>query len=205
MHFHTDSCDHRAMVGAHRRFSELYFDPVELVSGCTPTPPECQSRYRIEFENIHTRRCLKAIEAQVQLMAVPTRPWIHSPFVACMVVTGTISLLSACRFYFTGRRLAVARAQIRMTIGYLKSLAKIWPRAQQSMQEVQVIAREVFMLSAKDSHSSPQLRLTNQYGPSSLDSSIDQPRAARGESIPGLDGLFDFGDFCTDTLWLGGS
>ncbi|RVX71521.1 hypothetical protein B0A52_05093 [Exophiala mesophila] len=199
---------HAAMVGAHRRFSELYFDPVETVSGCTPTPPECKSRYRVEYENIHTRRCLKAIEGQVQLMAVPTRPWLHSPFVACMVVTGTISLLSACRFYFTGRRLTIARAQIRMTIGYLKSLAQVWPRAQQSMQEVQVIAREVLMLSGKDGHSSSQLRITNQCGPTFLESSMDQHRSVRGESIPGMDGfqsLFDFGDFCADTSWLSGS
>lgn len=63
-----------------------------------------------------------------------------------MVTTGIIPYLSACKFVLSGRKLALARDQIRLTIGCLKSLADIWPQGSKTVKEIQQIAQEVLGL-----------------------------------------------------------
>ena len=77
------------------------------------------------------------------------RPFSHTPFATCMTSVGTLALLSACKFLFKSQELAIARGQIRMTIGRLKSLADIWPRVARNLQEIQMIARDVLSLVPK--------------------------------------------------------
>lgn len=64
-----------------------------------------------------------------------------------MVSEGTLALLSACAFQLSGKELAVARDQIRMTIGCLKDLGELWPRTANNVKEIQTIARHVLGLS----------------------------------------------------------
>jgi hypothetical protein len=64
-----------------------------------------------------------------------------------MVSEGTLALLSACAFELSGRELAVARDQIRMTIGCLKDLGEFWPRTASNVKEIQTIARHVLGLT----------------------------------------------------------
>jgi hypothetical protein len=66
-----------------------------------------------------------------------------------MLTTGTISLLSACKFLLQDQKLAVARDQVRMSIGCLKSFAGVWPLAGKSQREVQTIAREMLGLQCQ--------------------------------------------------------
>jgi hypothetical protein len=60
-----------------------------------------------------------------------------------MTAAGTHTLLSAVKALFTGRRLAVARHQLRLVVGYLKALAKVWPQGRRNLEEIQMIAKEV--------------------------------------------------------------
>jgi hypothetical protein len=60
-----------------------------------------------------------------------------------MVSEGTLALLSACHFYLKGAKLAIARDQIRMTIGCLKALGEFWPRTARNVREIQTIAQHV--------------------------------------------------------------
>ncbi|EGR49652.1 uncharacterized protein TRIREDRAFT_106642, partial [Trichoderma reesei QM6a] len=99
-----------------------------------------------EFRLIHTVKCIRAAEAQIGLLALPTKPCSHTPFVVCMLTTGTLSLLAACRYTLRGQELAVARDQIRMSIGCHKAMAAVWPQAGSNLHEVQAIAREVLGL-----------------------------------------------------------
>lgn len=63
-----------------------------------------------------------------------------------MVSEGTLALLSACAFQLSGKELAIARDQIRMTIGCLKDLGELWPRTASNVKEIQTIARHVLGL-----------------------------------------------------------
>lgn len=63
-----------------------------------------------------------------------------------MLTTGTLALLAACRYSLRGQKLAVARDQIRMSIGCHKAMANVWPQAGSNLHEVQAIACEVLGL-----------------------------------------------------------
>lgn len=115
------------------------------MSSCSsPTDPAL--RQATEFSAVHTVKCIRAAEAQIRLLALPGKPCAHTPFAICMLTTGTLSLLSACRYILDGEKLAVARDQIRMSIGCHKAMASIWPQAGTNLKEVQTIAREVLGL-----------------------------------------------------------
>lgn len=147
----------------HRPFSELLFNPLERISTCSTGPPPHLPAQKSVV--VHTTRCLQSIEAQVRLLALPSQPLRHTPFAICMVNEGAIPLLSACKFLFTGQKLSVARGQLRLMIGSLKSMAKAWPRAARNMQELQAIAREVLPQRTRQQEgATPPTRDISQYG-----------------------------------------
>jgi hypothetical protein len=75
-----------------------------------------------------------------------------------MVSEGTLALLSACAFQLKEKRLAIARDQIRMTIGCLKALAKYWPRIARNVRELQTIALRVLNLEPQKAASTRTTR-----------------------------------------------
>ncbi|KAL7941818.1 hypothetical protein V8C42DRAFT_333796 [Trichoderma barbatum] len=137
---------HATTVGLHRPFSNCAFDALECISSCSTPPPAGSRSDNAEFRLVHTAKCIRAAEAQIGLLALPTKPCSHTPFVVCMLTTGTLALLAACRYSLRGQKLAVARDQIRMSIGCHKAMATVWSQAGSNLHEVQAIAREVLGL-----------------------------------------------------------
>lgn len=204
----------RAIIAMHRPFSRLLYDPLEKISSCTVTPPTTHPSR--ETMDIHTTRCLMSIEAQMQLIMLPKRPFCHTPFTICMITTGMIPFLSACKFVLTEQKLAKARDQIRLSIGCLRVLAKTWPQGGQSVREMQAIAQEVLQLRhttssnsssamASDEPSSvcgsqwvPQLNTNNDSeGSSSMDDELLFP-----DTIEGLGQGWNFQMQMDTNLWL---
>ncbi|KAH6683564.1 C6 zinc finger protein [Plectosphaerella plurivora] len=143
---------HVATIGLHRPLSSLRFNPVEDVSSCAREhPPETP---RPELADVHTVRVLRSVEAQIRLLALPSRPFHHTPFTTCMISEGSLALLSACNFLLEGRELAVARDQIRLIIGCLKALGDLWPRTAKNVREIQTIARHVLGLGGRKTDNS---------------------------------------------------
>ncbi|KAI6781458.1 C6 zinc finger domain-containing protein [Emericellopsis cladophorae] len=132
---------HVTTVGIHRPLSDLKFNDIEDVSSCAREP--ARAKARADLINVHTVRVLRAVEAQIHLLTLPSRPFHHTPFTTCMVSEGTLALLSACNYLLKGKELAVARDQIRVTIGCLRSLGEVWPRTARNVTEIQTIARHV--------------------------------------------------------------
>lgn len=60
-----------------------------------------------------------------------------------MTAAGTHALLAAVKVLFSGRQLAVARHQLRLVVGYIKTLAKVWRQGGRNLEEIQSIAKEV--------------------------------------------------------------
>lgn len=117
---------------------------MEDVSSCArERPPDVPTP---KLVNVHTVRVLRSIEAQIRLLALPARPFSHTPFITCMVSEGTLALLSACKYLLRETKLATARDQIRMTIGCLADLGTIWPRTARNLREIQTIARHALAL-----------------------------------------------------------
>lgn len=116
-----------------------------------------------------------------------------------MVSEGTLALLSACAFQLSGKELAVARDQIRMTIGCLRDLGELWPRTARNVKEIQTIARHVLGLgnprpvdrsSTTKSSNVPSLSSGESHG-----SLVSEPEASgSGNGI--LDSLGSMEDVC---------
>jgi hypothetical protein len=60
-----------------------------------------------------------------------------------MLAVSIIAHLSACSFVLSDEALAIARSQIRASIGALQSWEDIWPLGKRTLREVKTIAREV--------------------------------------------------------------
>lgn len=126
-----------------------------------------------------------------------------------MLATGTISLLAACKFHLTGQRLGIARHQIRMSIGHLKTLAEVWVQAARSLSEIQTIAREVLgqQLTQRqqvEPNEGSDKHIVDKSGPESMSDLCQNPSGDyfAQHSMEGLQAYFDLGDFCTDQNWV---
>lgn len=205
--FQAQLLTHVSTIGLHRPLSALKFNAIENVSSCarepqldTPTP---------DLVNVHTARVLRAVEAQIRLLALPVRRFHHTPFTTCMVSEGTLALLSACSALFKGKDLAIARDQIRMTLGCLKVLGEVWPRTARNVREIQTIAQCVLGLGQSASyHSTPGSSELPSFGADgiSLDSTNgglstdDNELGAALGAIDDLCGWYNLGDL-DDLPW----
>ncbi|KAM7184002.1 hypothetical protein V8F20_012401 [Naviculisporaceae sp. PSN 640] len=204
---------HVATIGLHRPLSDLRFNAIESVSSCARDPPaDSPTPDQI---NVHTIRVLRSVEAQIRLLALPARPFNHSPFITCMVSEGTLALLSACNFLYKGKELAIARDQIRMTIGCLKALGEVWPRTARNVREIQTIARHVLGLGPKSTksntpRSSGVPSLSGGEGQETLGSeggqtsNSDDDILASLASVDAVCGWYSSSDFATDMSWWTG-
>ncbi|KAF5552685.1 C6 transcription factor [Fusarium mexicanum] len=196
----------------HVPLSDLRFNPVEKVSSCAREPPA--NTPKPDLINVHTTRILKSVNAQIQLLALPVRPFHHTPFTTCMVSEGTLALLSACTYMLKDQALAVARDQIRLTIGCLKAVGEVWPRTARNVKEIQTIARHVLGLVGTSGEvgstpgSTQVPSLTRSEGEGSLES---LPTMDQDDTVFASLGTFE--DICgwvnmgieLDPSWMDGS
>ncbi|KAI0419459.1 hypothetical protein F5X98DRAFT_335179 [Xylaria grammica] len=166
--FQAQMAVHANLIALHRPFSRLPFHPLEGVSSCLVGPPKRLPMK--DSETAHTQRCLQSIEAQLQFLVLPVQPFRHSPFTICMTAACTYTLLAAIKAVFSGRQLAVARHQLRLVVGYIKTLAKVWPQGVKNLDEIQSIAQEV--LSRKNEsprRTTPEKASANSQKPLAVD------------------------------------
>ncbi|KAH2749198.1 hypothetical protein KXW10_006237 [Aspergillus fumigatus] len=159
--------------------------------------------------------------------AVPEKhPWIPLPRILSMYTPsescglqrhksaslpypeGTLALLSACKFLFKGKDLAIARDQIRMTIGCLKVLGEVWPRTARNVRELQTIGQYVLGVGSRESNSdasnpTPGLHALQGDGSRSSSTNVlssDTDILSSISSIQDLCGWYGLGDL-PDLPW----
>ncbi|KAH0527062.1 hypothetical protein TsFJ059_002106 [Trichoderma semiorbis] len=205
--FQANLLIHVATISLHRPLSDLRFNTVEAISSCARQPPP--ELPIPEMVNVHTVRVLRSIEAQICLLALPARPFHHTPFATCMISEGTLALLSACKFLLKGRELSRARDQVRMTIGCLKALGDIWPRTARNLQEIQRIAQ--CALGLKEHTPIPTVsgppslsNVSSSEGPTTQESEISSSTGDVTDMINSLDGpcsWYSLGDIDPEMPW----
>lgn len=132
-----------------------------------------------------------------------------------MISEGTLALLSACSFLLKGTELSIARDQIRMTIGCLRTLGEIWPRTAQNVREIQAIARQALGFESSTStpnSNTPSLAFTtscsggdNQSIGIAEDSETSiNDYLPNAEDVDGACNWFNLGDLGQDFAWWGG-
>ncbi|KAJ5753696.1 Transcription factor [Penicillium nucicola] len=202
MMFQAHLLIHVATIGLHRPFSDLKFSRAEGISSCAREPP--LDSPTPDHTNVHTIRVLQSAEAQIGLLALTALRFHHTPFMTCMISEGTLALLAACTFRLVGKDLAIAREQIRMTIGCLKALGEIWPRTARNLREIQTIAHHVLGLGSRSSSDSGGTRstgvpdLSGGEGQASVESEFEISSSNLDMSpslafIDDLCGWYDFG------------
>ncbi|KAK5626323.1 hypothetical protein RRF57_002038 [Xylaria bambusicola] len=139
--FQAHMAVHANLIAIHRPFSKLPFHPLEGVSSCLVEPPKLLPVK--DSETVHTQRCLQSVEAQLAFLVLPVQPFHRSPFTICMTAACTNTLLAAIKAMYSGRQLAVARHQLRLVVGYIRALAKVWVQGGKNLEEIQMIAQEV--------------------------------------------------------------
>lgn len=182
----------RVIIGCHRPYSDLKFNAVEDVSSCAREPaPDVPTPAHI---NVHTVRVLRSVEAQIALLALPSRPFNHTPFTTCMISEGTLALLSACKFLLRGSELAVGRDQIRLTIGCLRSVGEIWPRTARNVSEIQLIARHVLGIESHDGHGEASSSDKSSLPSSDVPAASDSGNSSLNSDV--FSSIQDIGDLC---------
>ena len=127
--------------------SILEYNPIESVARCPPpTPPESLRGYNTPECQLHTSKVLLGIERFDALLTLPTNILTHTPFIICMIANNTITHLSACRYFYQGQQLRLARERIRLSMGTLKTLGEYWALGKRTYQEIGIIAREILSL-----------------------------------------------------------
>ena len=134
-------------VDLHRYLSTLKYSAIENVSSCSPPPPpERLAPVYYSDAHIHTAKILRAIERMTDMLTLPCRMAVHTPFSICIIANITIAHLSACKYILKGEQLRVARERIRVAMGFLEIFSEMWPRGKRVVREVKTIAKELLSL-----------------------------------------------------------
>ncbi|TQV90720.1 C6 zinc finger domain-containing protein [Cordyceps javanica] len=182
---------HVVIIGFHRPLSDLKFNAVEDISSCARDPaPDGPTPEHI---NVHTVRVLRSVESQIRLLALPSRPFNHTPFCTCMISEGTLALLSACKFLLRGNELAIARDQIRLTIGCLKHLGDLWPRISRNVSQIQTIAKHVLSIEA---HVTSKEASGSVHSATSVEENASSGDMPSSSSSDIFSAIRDFDDIC---------
>lgn len=181
----------------------MTWSPIEKTSSCAPRPPpECLENIYYSEAYVHTAKILCAIEKMTNLLTLPTKILLHTPFTVCIVATITIAHLSACKFVLDGRELQIARERIRVAMGALETFAEVWPRAKNVLTEVKTIARELLHLSPENRSARSSEDRTSCVSNPYIETALrigDNPVAPEADFLSSLD---DFG-FVDDRFSLG--
>jgi hypothetical protein len=119
---------------------------MECVSECAPPPPEQLGDDRQRSYDFHTTKILEAANAAIDLFALPSPVFMHTPLVICGLTLSILAQISACTFVLKGAAYVAGRDRVRLGLGAVKEFGEVWPLGRKTMKEVKVIAREVLSL-----------------------------------------------------------
>ena len=104
----------------------------------------------------HTARTLGAANTLSKLVTLPTPLIRHTPFLTCAITLACVVHLAACScsgygpgawpsgWLLSGDEAFLAKERIRLAVGSLRALARVWGMAGEVLAQVQEFARELF-------------------------------------------------------------
>ncbi|KAK4204396.1 hypothetical protein QBC40DRAFT_97865 [Triangularia verruculosa] len=134
-HFITHACT----IMLHQPLSQLDSSPVQAVNSCAPHRPVASG----DNFNAHTRHTITAA-CEISKMVTQAVPIIrHTHFFTCVVTLSSIVHLSKWALYFIEDEEDL-RQQIRLNIGALNKLSKVWKAANTAWGQVKGVAQEIY-------------------------------------------------------------
>ncbi|KAK3954220.1 hypothetical protein QBC32DRAFT_94972 [Pseudoneurospora amorphoporcata] len=134
-HFITHACT----IMLHQPLSQLDSSPVQAVNSCAPhRPVRSGDQY-----NAHTKHTVTAAceISKMVTQAVPVTS--HTHFFTCVVTLSSIVHMSKWALYMIEDE-ADLRQQIRLNIGALNKLSKVWKAANTAWGQVKGVAQEIY-------------------------------------------------------------
>ncbi|SPQ22826.1 0cd70503-b460-4a15-8b93-befa491fb7ab [Thermothielavioides terrestris] len=138
-HFITHACT----IILHQPLSQLDTSPVQAVNSCAPHRPVPSG----EAFNTHTRHTLSAA-AEISQMITQAGAGVddvtrHTHFFTCVITLSSIVHLSRWALYFVDDEDHL-RQQIRLNIGALRRLSRVWKAADTAWAQVKGVAQEIY-------------------------------------------------------------
>ncbi|KAK4456635.1 hypothetical protein QBC42DRAFT_214462 [Cladorrhinum samala] len=134
-HFITHACT----IMLHQPLSQLDSSPVQAVNSCAPHRPVPSG----DNFNAHTRHTVTAA-CEISKMVTQAVPIInHTHFFTCVVTLSSIVHLSKWALYFIEDEDDL-RQQIRLNIGALNKISKVWKAANTAWGQVKGVAQEIY-------------------------------------------------------------
>ncbi|CAN9314416.1 unnamed protein product [Alternaria alternata] len=124
----------------HRPFSSLGYCPEEMTTQAFQAPSPFTLAPKAG-RNAHTARVLKATEIHTNLLAIPCALEKHNIFTMCITSQLAAVQVSACTYILDGHALSIGRDRVRLSIGFVNTMATLWPLGKKMAKEVRAIAR----------------------------------------------------------------
>lgn len=122
MLFQTHMILHASTIYLHRPRSRLPLPMATVVAQCVPEESDRSMPYRsVQY---HTAQTTKAAESMSALVQLPCSITTHTPFFACGLALTTFVQLAQLEGYI-GRKETI-RERLRLNVGALKLLGKVW-------------------------------------------------------------------------------
>jgi len=130
----------RTISALHRPFSSLGYCPEEMTTQAFQAPSPFTLAPKAG-RNAHTARVLKATEIHTNLLAIPCALEKHNIFTMCITSQLAAVQVSACTYILDGHALSIGRDRVRLSIGFVNTMATLWPLGKKMAKEVRAIAR----------------------------------------------------------------
>ncbi|KAK3375265.1 hypothetical protein B0H63DRAFT_273581 [Podospora didyma] len=134
-HFITHACS----IMLHQPLSQLNSSPVQKVTSCAPHRPVPSG----ETFNAHTQHTFRAA-CEISKMVTQAVPILkHTHFFTCVVTMSSRVHLSKWALYFVDDEDDL-RQQIRLNIGALDKLSRVWKAANTAWGQVRAVAQDIY-------------------------------------------------------------
>ncbi|KAL2017031.1 hypothetical protein VTK56DRAFT_2675 [Thermocarpiscus australiensis] len=134
-HFITHACT----IMLHQPLSQLDTSPVKSVNSCAPHRPVPSG----DNFNAHTRHTITAACEISKMVTQAVNILQHTHFFTCVITLSSIVHLSKWALYFIDDEEDL-RQQIRLNIGALSKLSRVWKAANTAWGQVKGVAQDIY-------------------------------------------------------------
>ncbi|KAH7142671.1 hypothetical protein B0J13DRAFT_445418 [Dactylonectria estremocensis] len=140
MMFQAHMIMHLVSILLRQQHSQLDLSLVQEINACAPHQSvPCQEAF-----NTHTTHTIQSANKISKMITSPIPLLSHTPFFGCVVSLSSRIHLSKWALYSTPQDEDEMREQIRLSMGALREMAKVWKAAEQSAEQVNRVAQRLY-------------------------------------------------------------
>lgn len=161
MLFQAHMMRHATAILLHQPHSQLDSSPAESITSCAPHQAVHVTNKPF---NAHTRHTLTAATAISHLVSLPVPALTtHTHFFTCVLTLSSTVHLCKWALHFVQYDDDDLRQILRLNIGALNELSKVWPAAERAKGQIRAVASEIFE-AKKEVQQAPQFWMGLEQG-----------------------------------------